>query len=366
VNGFDNWTAYWYEGPSLPGSSLTIYGTDGVHDPVDDDGGARGFLSMRADVAANELNVSHLNPQTQEFTIRSLICPPIGDYADDFEPQADTGWATDTSLDLNTPSGPWAVETDPAAHSASNSYTTDAAGLQEKDDRLVSPPQDISSLTEMTFWHRFRTEASRDGGVLEVSTDGGSSWTGVGAPAFSGGGYNGTIDSGSGSRIAGRAAWTGDSPQPNVQTPVTVNLGAFAGADRLIRWRYVGDPFRVGATPGVGWFVDDVSFTRLASNCRPIAVDDSATAINGIPVFVSVKANDLDPNNDMITVTDITQGAHGTVTLQANQTVKYDPTCDFLGTDTFTYTISDGNGGTDTGLVSVRVRRTSRRGSFPC
>jgi hypothetical protein len=69
VNGFDNWTAYWYEGPSLPGNSLTIYGTDGVHDPVDDDGGARGFLSMRADVTANELNVRHLNPQTQEFVL---------------------------------------------------------------------------------------------------------------------------------------------------------------------------------------------------------------------------------------------------------------------------------------------------------
>jgi hemolysin type calcium-binding protein/LVIVD repeat-containing protein len=69
VNGSDNWSAYWYEGPSLPGSSLTIYATDGVHDPVDDDGGARGFVSFRADVAANELNLDHLNPQTQEFVL---------------------------------------------------------------------------------------------------------------------------------------------------------------------------------------------------------------------------------------------------------------------------------------------------------
>lgn len=69
VNGFDNWTAYWYEGPSLPEDSLTIYGTDGVHDPVDDDGGARGFVSLKADVAANEIKLSHLNPQTQELVI---------------------------------------------------------------------------------------------------------------------------------------------------------------------------------------------------------------------------------------------------------------------------------------------------------
>jgi hypothetical protein len=69
VNGFDNWTAYWYEGPALPGDSLTIYGTDGVHDPVDDDGGARGFLSLRADIAANEIPVDHLNPQTQDLGV---------------------------------------------------------------------------------------------------------------------------------------------------------------------------------------------------------------------------------------------------------------------------------------------------------
>jgi hypothetical protein len=66
-DGFDNWAAYWYEGPALPGNSLTIYATDGVHDPSDDDGGARGFLSLRADVAANEIPLDHLNPQTQDL-----------------------------------------------------------------------------------------------------------------------------------------------------------------------------------------------------------------------------------------------------------------------------------------------------------
>ncbi len=68
-DSFDNWAAYWYEGPSLPGNNLTIYATDGVHDPSDDDGGARGFVSLRADVAANEVNLGHLNPQTQDLVV---------------------------------------------------------------------------------------------------------------------------------------------------------------------------------------------------------------------------------------------------------------------------------------------------------
>jgi hypothetical protein len=67
-DGYDNWAAYWYEGPALPGNSLTLYATDGVHDPLDDPpgGGARGFLSLRADIAANEIPLDHLNPQTQD------------------------------------------------------------------------------------------------------------------------------------------------------------------------------------------------------------------------------------------------------------------------------------------------------------
>jgi Ca2+-binding RTX toxin-like protein len=73
-NGFDNWAAYWYEGPSLPGDSLTIYATDGVHEPTTDDGGARGFMSLRTDIAASEVNLDSLNPQTQRQLIPPVKC----------------------------------------------------------------------------------------------------------------------------------------------------------------------------------------------------------------------------------------------------------------------------------------------------
>ena len=65
--GSDNWSAYWYEGPSLPGPgrSLTIYGTDGVHNPAT----GRGFQVFRAGLRAEEEPVDRLNPQTQERVI---------------------------------------------------------------------------------------------------------------------------------------------------------------------------------------------------------------------------------------------------------------------------------------------------------
>jgi hypothetical protein len=61
----DNWSAYWYEGPALPESSLTIYGTDGVEDPPS----GEGFQVFRAGTDLREQNLDHLNPQTQEELI---------------------------------------------------------------------------------------------------------------------------------------------------------------------------------------------------------------------------------------------------------------------------------------------------------
>ncbi|MBK9237882.1 MAG: cadherin-like domain-containing protein [Rhodoferax sp.] len=57
-----------------------------------------------------------------------------------------------------------------------------------------------------------------------------------------------------------------------------------------------------------------------------------------------------------LTVTAVTNGANGSVTIDATSgNPVYTPNLNFVGTDTFTYTISDGNGGTDTATVSVTV-----------
>jgi hypothetical protein len=292
-------------------------------------------------------------------------CPPTGTFSDDFEPGAMPGWVVQTDIDLNSPSDPWEVEPDPGSHSLTNSFVTDGTGLDEKDDRLISPPQDLSPTSQVIFWHWFVTEETFDGGVLEVSSDGGTNWTDVGEAAFVEGGYNGVIDTEFGSRIAGRPAWTGMSASVRIQTRVVANLGAFAGPNRLVRWRYVGDPLALGSLPGIAWSIDDVSFTNLAVNCPPVAVDDTATTVNGFPVTINVLANDSDPDGDPLTVTGVTDPPNGTAVNNNDGTVTYTPDCGFFGIDTFDYTISDGQGGTDTGTVTVRNRKTSRRGSVP-
>lgn len=67
ATGSNNWSVYWYEGPALPEPSLTLYGTDGLQ-PASGSS-ARGFQVFKTDVDSNEVNLSLLNPQTQEMVI---------------------------------------------------------------------------------------------------------------------------------------------------------------------------------------------------------------------------------------------------------------------------------------------------------
>jgi hypothetical protein len=321
--------------------------------------GARLYVSLSLSAM---LSVATLLPNA---AVAQTACPPTGTFSDDFEPDAMPGWTVDT-VNANSASFNWDVRPDPAAHSLANSFSTDASFLDLKEDRLVSPPQDLSITSRVIFWHQFSTEPTFDGGVLEVSTNGGATWTDVGSAAFLSGGYNDVIDPGFNSPIAGRPAWTGDSPAfPGAMNMVEANLGAFAGPDRLIRWRIALDPLVLGSIPGVAWWVDDVQFTNLVVNCPPIAVDDFATTVNGFPVTINVLANDSDPNGDALTVTAVTDPPNGSAVNNGDGTVTYTPDCGFFGIDTFNYTVDDGQGGSDTALVTVRNRKTSRRGSIP-
>ena len=65
--GSDNWSAYWYEGPSLSDATLTLYGTDGVHNPPT----GRGFQVFEAAINVDEQPLPYLNPQTQEKRLGS-------------------------------------------------------------------------------------------------------------------------------------------------------------------------------------------------------------------------------------------------------------------------------------------------------
>ncbi len=98
-----------------------------------------------------------------------------------------------------------------------------------------------------------------------------------------------------------------------------------------------------------------VSVTVTPENDAPVAVDDSLTTAEDAQGQAAVLGNDADVDGDSPAVTGSTNGAHGAVSCSAGGTCTYTPVADYAGADAFTYTISDGNGGTDTGSVSVTV-----------
>jgi len=99
-----------------------------------------------------------------------------------------------------------------------------------------------------------------------------------------------------------------------------------------------------------------VSVTVTSSaNALPVARDDAVTTPEDTAVIIAVLANDTDADADPLTVTGLTEPAHGSAVINTDNTVTYSPAANYNGVDSFTYTVSDGRGGTATATVSVTV-----------
>jgi hypothetical protein len=91
-------------------------------------------------------------------------------------------------------------------------------------------------------------------------------------------------------------------------------------------------------------------------NSPPEAGDNFAETAMNTAVTIDVLANDFDPDGDELFVDSIVVfAANGDVAINEDGTITYMPFEDFVGTDAFEYEVADGNGGTDTALVTVDV-----------
>ena len=111
---------------------------------------------------------------------------------------------------------------------------------------------------------------------------------------------------------------------------------------------------------GTLYYEEAFNITVTNINDPPVAVADNATTSEDTPVTIDVLNNDFDIDGDILTVDSITQGTNGSV-INNGGNVTYTPAPGFNGTDSFNYTVSDGNGGTDTATVNVTVIKTLAR-----
>jgi hypothetical protein len=185
-------------------------------------------------------------------------------YTYGFESGA-SGWTTPAGTGVNT----WAIAT-ANPHSGANHYRG-AGTASATDQRLVSPAVVLpvgENPVVLKFWHlpnleNSGTTACYDGGILEVSTNGGSTWTQVPNANLLVGSYTGAVSGSFGNPLAGLNAWCGPTTQPYIQT--IADVSAYAGQTVQFRMR-IGTDSSVGRT---GWDVDDV----MVQSCQtPTAV----------------------------------------------------------------------------------------------
>ena len=98
-----------------------------------------------------------------------------------------------------------------------------------------------------------------------------------------------------------------------------------------------------------------VFITVTPVNDAPVANDDSATTMEGGSITTDVLLNDMDAEMATLTVTGATPGNNGFTSVNSDGTITYTPNPNFNGTDTFSYTIADDDGATDSAIVFITV-----------
>ncbi|HNT74341.1 MAG TPA: Ig-like domain-containing protein, partial [Anaerolineae bacterium] len=118
---------------------------------------------------------------------------------------------------------------------------------------------------------------------------------------------------------------------------------------------YLGEDWFTYTIADSGGLTDTATVTVLVGsiNQPPVAIDDGVTTTQNTPVTIAVLSNDLNPDMDTLMVAGISAPTHGDADIQG-ATVVYTPALDYVGVDTFTYIVSDGQL-TDTGSISVTV-----------
>jgi len=103
-----------------------------------------------------------------------------------------------------------------------------------------------------------------------------------------------------------------------------------------------------------------ITITITPVNDAPVAVDDTATTVQGQAVTIDVLANDSDPDGDPLTVAvpnswDPGYPANGQVVANADGTITYTPNPGWFGAEVFTYYATDDSGAQTPGMVTVTV-----------
>ena len=236
----------------LPQACLNLVGTHGIV--------AGDCQQVTKAVTATEMN---LFPTTTGAHLTAPVCDggtTQADmlFSDDMENPGSGNWATGTS----GVGQPWNYTTNSSQSGVRSVFTADPSFIGLSALMKTTPIALPSGTTYLRFDHSYEMDYNTsspvyyDGGVVEYSTDGGSSWQDAGAlPIVNG--YNGALASLFGNPLGGRSAFSG--PSPGYET-TRIDLSSLAGQN--VRIRFVLGSDNSFAYPG--WFIDDLSVYTCA------------------------------------------------------------------------------------------------------
>ncbi len=128
------------------------------------------------------------------------------------------------------------------------------------------------------------------------------------------------------------------------------------GGERTVQLFVPGTTRLEVVLPGSGAIDNLVFDDGIDADDGPTAVDDSAITDEGTAVVIDLRGNDTDPNDplDTLTIGNFVS-PNGTVADNGDGTVTFTPADGFTGEATFTYTLTDPDGNSDEGDVTVQV-----------
>jgi hypothetical protein len=126
---------------------------------------------------------------------------------------------------------------------------------------VTTPALTLSVNPQLTFWSRYDIETGWDKGLVQISTDGGTTWqrVPVNYPATVTR-TNDACDLGTGQFFNGTAGAWGE---------FSASLDDWANQEFLLQWIFSSD----GWTTGDGWWIDDISITDVAVPSYCIGAD---------------------------------------------------------------------------------------------